>query len=105
MIYNKIKSHKEKQFKKDDLLCFSSDDEEESNNLRKSSKDSNSGKKRSSPLRRGKKLRTCKLKKARYSKLISILKDRNLDVDGKSSRKTSYQCEKHVHFGGVSFSY
>ena len=84
---------------KDLVLDFSSD-EEGNKNSRKTSKDSN-GIKKQKFVRRKRKGKTCKLKNAGNIKILSILKERNVE---RRKRRHSV-CERHVKFGTVEFSY
>ena len=99
-IYLKQKSH---LIKKERLISFSSDDENDENGLRKKSKDSfGNGKQKFE--RKVKKGKTCKLKNSNYLKIISILKDSQIERQ-KRRRRCTLNPERHVKFGTVTFSY
>ena len=101
--YNLVSRHKSSYINTENLLDFSSDDEvEEKNKIRKLSKDSN-GLKKPKYFRHKKKGKTLKLKSLGFLKIISILKDSN--IDRKKRRKSTINPERHVKFGTVTFSY
>ena len=100
LVFTKQKSH---YIKKESLLSFSSDDDNEKNGLRKKSKDSN-GNIKPKFERNKKKGKTCKLKNSNFLKIISILKDSQIERQ-KRRRRCTLNPERHVQFGTVTFSY
>ena len=100
LLFIKQKSH---HIGKESLLSFSSDDENEKNGFRKKSKDSN-GNGKPKFERNKKKGKTCKLKNSNALKIISILKDSQIERQ-KRRRRCTLNPERHVKFGTVTFSY
>ena len=96
----KQKSH---YIRNESLLSFSSDDDNDKIGLRKFSKDSN-GNGKPKFVRNKKKGKTCKLKNSNALKIISILKDGQIERQ-KRRRRCTLNPERHVKFGTVTFSY